>query len=270
MDQIGMLWLTGMNSPDHTTLWRFWRDNQLAIRKIFKQLLQIAVSMNLVGMVLHAVDGTKLLSQASKYKAWHRATLEEKLKTLDKAIDEIMKETEQTSDEQTSECRLPEELQEKEKLRERIQDQLRQLEQQGRDHLNPGDEDARMTKCREGKKFAYNAQAVVDAQTQLFVAVDVVTDESDNYQLVPMLEKVEENLGRVGTHGRRCGLQGGDGIGSSGTEKVFRAGKPGRAGERTLSCLALHLRRAAGSVHLPARGIAAIRKYQSARQGRTL
>ena len=64
MDQMGMLWLTGMNSPDHTTLWRFWRDNQQAIRKIFKQLLQIAVSMNLVGMVLHAVDGTKLLSQA--------------------------------------------------------------------------------------------------------------------------------------------------------------------------------------------------------------
>jgi hypothetical protein len=197
MDQVGMLWLTGMNSPDHTTLWRFWRDNQKAIRKVFKQLLQIAVSMNLVGMVLHAVDGTKILSQASKYKAWHRSSLEEKLAALDKAIDEIMKETEQTSGEQPRDCRLPEELQEKEKLREKIQDQLRQLTEKGRDHLNPGDEDARMTKCREGKKFAYNAQAVVDAETQLIVAVDVVSDESDNYQLVPMLEHVEENLGKV-------------------------------------------------------------------------
>ena len=197
LDQVGMLWLTGMNSPDHTTLWRFWRDNRAAIRKVFKQLLQVAASMDLVGMVLHAVDGTKILSQASKYKAWHRSTLEGKLKTLDKAIDEIMKETEQTSGEQPADCRLPEELQQKEKLRQRIQDQLRQLREQQRDHLNPGDEDARMTKCREGKKFAYNAQAVVDEQTQLFVAVDVVTDESDNYQLVPMLEKVEENLGRV-------------------------------------------------------------------------
>ena len=53
MDQMGMLWLTGMNVPDHTTLWRFWRDNQQPIRKIFRQLLQIATSMNLVGMVLH-------------------------------------------------------------------------------------------------------------------------------------------------------------------------------------------------------------------------
>jgi transposase len=197
MDQVGMLWLTGMNSPDHTTIWRFWRDNREAIRKIFKQLLRIAASMNLVGMVLHALDGTKILSQASPYKAWHRSSLEEKLATLDKGIDEIMKETEQTSGEQTPECRLPEELQEKEKLREKIQDQLRQLEEKGRDHLNPGDEDARMTKCRTGKKFAYNAQAVVDAPSQIIVGVDVVSDESDNYQLVPMLEQVEDNLGKV-------------------------------------------------------------------------
>ena len=197
MDQVGMLWLTGMNSPDHTTIWRFWRDNREAIRKIFKQLLRIAASMNLVGMVLHALDGTKILSQASPYKAWHRSSLEEKLAMLDKAIDEIMKETEQTSGEQTPECRLPEELQEKQKLREKIQDQLRQLEEKGRDHLNPGDEDARMTKCRTGKKFAYNAQAVVDAPSQIIVGVDVVSDESDNYQLVPMLEQVEDNLGKV-------------------------------------------------------------------------
>src|ERR1043165_6673616 len=40
MDMIGMMWLTGMLSPDHTTLWRFWRDNQEGIRKLFKRLLQ--------------------------------------------------------------------------------------------------------------------------------------------------------------------------------------------------------------------------------------
>jgi len=34
-------------------------------------------------------------------------------------------------------------------------------------------------------------------QNQVIVAADVVTDESDNYQLVRMMDQVEENLGRV-------------------------------------------------------------------------
>jgi transposase len=197
MEQMGMLWLTGMHHPDHTTLWRFWRDNRRAIRKVFKQLLQVATSFNLVGMVLHAVDGTKILSQASEQKAWHRTSLEKKLKILDKAIDEIMKQTEQAYSEPSGECRLPAELQERQQLREKIQGQLKQLNEQGRDHLQAQDEDARVMKCRSQKRFAYNAQAVVDQHSKLIVAADVVSAESDNYQLVPMIEQVEENLGRA-------------------------------------------------------------------------
>jgi transposase len=199
MSDIGMLWLTGMQYPDHTTLWRFWRDNRKGIRKLFKQLLQIAVSMDVVGLVLHAVDGTKIFSQASEEEGWHREALEKKLKRLDEAINEIMKETEGAA-KHGAECRLPEALQQRQRLRERIQEiqeQLRQLEEKDRNHLQPQDEDARVMKSRSGKKFAYNAQAVVDQKTKLIVAADVVTDESDNHQLVPMLEQVEDNLGRV-------------------------------------------------------------------------
>jgi transposase len=196
MEQIGMLWLTGMQSPDHTTLWRFWRDNRKAIRKVFKQLLQIAASMELVGMVLHAVDGTKILSQASEQKGLHRESLEKTLKRLDEAISEIMKQTELAA-QHGGECRLPEQLQQRQQLREKIQAQLKQLAEKDQDHLQPKDEEARVMKCRSGKKFAYNAQAVVDQQSKLIVAADVVTDESDNYQLVPMIEQVEENLGEV-------------------------------------------------------------------------
>jgi transposase len=200
MESIGMLWLTGMLKPDHTTLWRFWRDNQKPIRKVFKQLLQVAASFNLVGMVLHAVDGTKVLSQASQSKGLHRSTLEKALARLDEAVAEIMKQTEETS-RQDGECRLPERLQERQELRSKIQEQLNLLNKTGRDHVNPGDQEARLMKCRGGgTKFAYNAQAVVDQQSKLIVAADVVTDESDNYQLVPMLDQVAENLGKVAEH----------------------------------------------------------------------
>jgi transposase len=197
LDQMGMLWLTGMNRPDHTTLWRFWRDNKEPIRKVFRQLLQVAASLNLVGLVLHAVDGTKILSQASDQQGWHRASLEKKLAKLDEAIDEILKQTEQASAGEGAECRLPEPLQKKQLLREKVREQLNRLNQKEREHLHPGDEDARVMKCRTGNRFAYNAQAVVDQQSKLIVAAEVVTDETDNYQLVPMIEQVENNLGKV-------------------------------------------------------------------------
>jgi len=192
-----MLWLTGMLNPDHTTLWRFWRDNRQPIRKLFKQLLQVATDCHLVGMVLHAIDGTKILSAASESKAWHRSSLEKTLARLDGAVDEIMKQTAEASRQEIGEVRLPESLQERQELKTRITEKLKQLNEKERDHLNPGDNEARMMKTRVGTKFAYNAQAVVDAESKLIVAADVVTDESDNYQLNPTLDQVQENLGKV-------------------------------------------------------------------------
>ena len=196
MDQVGMLWLTGMQRPDHVTLWRFWRDNRKALRKVFKRLLEIAAELNLVGMVLQAIDGTKIASQASEQQGWHRAWLEKTVKRLDEAINEIMQQTEQAA-KHGPDWRLPEELQQRQQLREKIQAQLKQLDEKQEDHLQPQDEDARVMKCRGGNKFAYNAQAVVDGQKQLIVAADVVTDESDNYQLVRMIDQVEDNLAGV-------------------------------------------------------------------------
>src|SRR4029434_9289938 len=133
-----MLWLPGMERPDHTTLWRFWRDNRKPLRQVFKQLLKIAADLNCVGMVLQAIDGTKIASQASEQGGWHRLGLEKTLKRLDEAIAQIMEQTQQ-AEKQGPECGLPEELQQKEQLRERIQSRLKQLDEKQVDHLQPQD-----------------------------------------------------------------------------------------------------------------------------------
>ena len=41
----------------------------------------------------------------------------------------------------------------------------------------------------------YNAQAAVDSQAQVIVAVEVIQQTTDNHQQVPMLEQVEQNVG---------------------------------------------------------------------------
>lgn len=198
MNDIGLLWLTGLQKPDHNTLWRFWRDNKQAIRKVFKETLQIAARAELVGLVLHAVDGTKIETAASKRRAWHRKDVEALLREIDKVIDEVMNETESAQAGSGWEYRLPEHLQDRQELKGMIQQRLREMDEQGRDQVLPADADSRMMKLADGRKrFGYNAQVVVDEQSGLIVAEDVVQAESDNYQLTPMLEEVEENLGRV-------------------------------------------------------------------------
>ena len=197
MNDIGLLWLTGLQKPDHNTLWRFWRDNKRSIRSVFKRGLKIAAQAELVGLILHAVDGTKIETASSRTRGYHRKDLEKLLAEMDRIVDEVMQQTEAEGDSQV-EYRLPESLHDRQELKGMIQERLREMDAQERNQVLPVDPDSRMMKLSDGRmRFGYNAQAVVDEESGLIVAADVVQDESDNYQLTPMLEQVQENLGEV-------------------------------------------------------------------------
>ena len=75
-DNVSLLWLTGMHSPDHNTLWRFYSSNKGSLRRVFRQLVGVACRSGLVGLVVHAVDGTKIRSRSSDASAWHKKDLE--------------------------------------------------------------------------------------------------------------------------------------------------------------------------------------------------
>jgi hypothetical protein len=153
----------------------------------------------LIGLVLHAVDGTKIETAASKQRAYYRKDLQKIVASLDRIIDEVMQQTETESDSDGGiEYRLPEHLHDGQELRGMIEERIREMNKQNRNQVMPSDGDSRMMKLSDSRKrFGYNAQAVVDDQSGLIVAQDVVNDESDNYQLIPMLEQVKENLGEV-------------------------------------------------------------------------
>lgn len=194
---MALLWLTGMNYPDHNSLWRFWRDNREALKGLFLQTVKLAVRTGLVDMAVHAVDGTKITSRGSTHTVWNRKRLEKLEQELEGRIAEAMKEIEQAEASETGEYRLPEELSNDVKLREKIREQLAELQKEGREHMTPSEPDARMMKNHEGTRMSYNAQAVADGKAGIIVAPDVTTEANDKLQLSGMLDLVQENLGRV-------------------------------------------------------------------------
>jgi transposase len=57
------------------------------------------------------------------------------------------------------------------------------------------DPESRIMKTADGYEQAYNAQAAVDAESQVIVAQAVITEQNDIAQLAPMVDQVEENMG---------------------------------------------------------------------------
>jgi len=195
-EHLSLLWLTALLQPDHNSLWRFWRDNQKALRTIFKQTVQLAVRTSAVGLALQALDGTKIEAAASGQTGWSKEYMEKRLAQLDPALDQIeLKVVEENADVAAPGYRLPAGLAQRQALRDEIKKGLAQLEADGRQHYHPVEPEARRMKVGQTNRFAYNAQAVADAQDDVIVACDASRQETDTGQLVPMIEQARANLG---------------------------------------------------------------------------
>jgi transposase len=199
-DQLPLVWLSGMIVPDHNSLWRFWRDNKKALRQLFKQSVRLALDAGLVGLVLQAVDGTKIQAAASAQGGWTKAKMEKLLAVLEGELDaaEEQLETEGQTAEATA-YRLPEKLEDRQRLRETIRAGLKQLEQTGGTHYHPQEPQARRMKSHGQHPFAYNAQAVVDQSCGVVVAAEVTDEHDDSNQLVGMAEQARQNTAAPGS-----------------------------------------------------------------------
>jgi len=196
-DNVGMLWLTGLHAPDHNTLWRFWTMNRKQIRRVFRQTVQIAMEAGMISMVLHAVDGTRIQARASSRKAWHRKDLEKFLSRVDQKIARLEAAIE-SEPERGESWQVPEALQEARTMRAVIEQRLEVIREQEREHYNPADPDAEVMKLASGgTRLAYNAQIASEEKHSIIVAEQIVTDPADQGLLNPMLDLVEEQLGRM-------------------------------------------------------------------------
>lgn len=65
-------YLTRGDLPHHNTLWRFWRDNHEVLVELFHALVRTAADAGLIGLDLHALDGTKIRAVCSLHSGMYR------------------------------------------------------------------------------------------------------------------------------------------------------------------------------------------------------
>jgi len=113
-DQVAVRYLCGDTHPDHDTICEFRRRNGELFAHSFAQVIELAARSGVlkVGAITVAIDGTKILANASKHAAVSYGHAGEKLRELDLEIAELMKKAEQADATPLDDgLSIPEELQ---------------------------------------------------------------------------------------------------------------------------------------------------------------
>lgn len=200
-DQVPYLWLTGWQRPDHHTLWRFYHEHRTAMRRLLKRTVRTAVEAGLVDLAVQAVDGTRVAGSAARERTLAPAELEGLLERTAIAIDDL--EAQNAGEDDPPPARLPQELQQLEALRDRVQAALERVgAADGPSRVNVTDPDATLQKARGGGFLVgYNAQAMVaglrpqhpddpeEPGGLLITAAEVTTDRDDHGQLLPLIDQ---------------------------------------------------------------------------------
>src|SRR5215203_7398275 len=88
---IELMWLMKQLTPDHNTISNFRRDNEKAIKKVFRYTVSIARQFELIGGKLIAGDSTKLRAQNTKKNNFNADKIERHIAYIDARLEEYNK-----------------------------------------------------------------------------------------------------------------------------------------------------------------------------------
>jgi len=218
---VTFMYLMGMARPDFHTIAMFRKRFRRQIEDLFKQVVALCQQAGLVRLGHVSLDGTKVRANASKHKAMSYGRMLAKERSLEEEIKGWLDEGERQDAEEDEEFgpdddgySLPEELREPRRRLEVIraakarleEEARRKMEEMGKDpaqaqvseraQSNFTDPESRIMHTPDGFQQCYNAQAAVDAETQIIVAQEVSQAPPDVQRLRPMLQEIVELNGR--------------------------------------------------------------------------
>lgn len=190
-----LMWLLHQLAPDHNTISNFRKENEKAIRKVFRHTVSIAKQFHLIGGRLIAGDSTKLRAQNSKKNNFNENKIIQHLQYIEKRLDEYNQALDQADEENK---RIIEEQIEKQINRKDKYNVLStQLNETGQTQLSTSDPDSRQMIIRNSiTEVAYNVQTTVDAKNLLTLDYKV-TNENDSKAMGPMLRRAKKILGHT-------------------------------------------------------------------------
>jgi len=196
---LSFIWLMGGLKPDHKTISEFRRNNKNAIKKVLKQCVRMCIALDLIDGNILFVDGTKIRANAARGKNYSKKHYQARLAAIGERINKLLDECERIDhqeNEQESLVKMKEELKNSKKLRHKIQDILKQFQQQeqqgiARKTINLTDPDSALMKSIQGSHASYNGQSVVDDKNGLIIHADVVSHTSDLNQFAQQVTQAE-------------------------------------------------------------------------------
>jgi transposase len=217
--------VTALEQPDFRTISDFRKRHLAALSGLFTQVLRLCAQAGLVKLGHVALDGTKIKANASKHKAMSYGRMKqaetalaaevagwlERAAAAD-AADDAALGADQRGDE------LPAWVHEKQQRLAKIRAAKAALEAEAaaahgddrptdqpppappeKAQRNFTDPESRIMKGPDGFVQAYNAQAAVDADSQIIVAQFVTPQATDALQFEPLVAQIKANTGRQAT-----------------------------------------------------------------------
>lgn len=190
---IEVMWLLHQLVPDHNTISNFRKDNEKAIRKVFRYTVSIANQFDLIGGRLIAGDSTKLRAQNSKKNNFNENKIVQHLQYIEKRLDEYNRALNE-ADEDNKKI-IEEQIQKQNDRKDKYNTLSKQLQDNAETQVSTSDPDSRQMIIRNNiTEVAYNVQTTVDAQN--LITIDYkVTNENDTKAMGPMLRRASKILG---------------------------------------------------------------------------
>jgi transposase len=228
VERVDFMVLTARQAPDFRTIALFRLRFIDGLKELFVQVVRLCQKAGMLKLGHVALDGTKLRANASKHKSLSYGRMSKMEKELEAEIEGWFEKASDIDAEEDAkygeDCRgdeLPDWVADKQKRLEKIRQAKAELEAEAKakaqapaDPTKTGhkskptgkpeenrqynftDPESRIMKGSECFVQGYNAQAAVDADTQVIIAQRLTANGSDMHQMVPILNQIRQNLGR--------------------------------------------------------------------------